>query len=143
MKLRAHYSGFTLIEVMIVVAIVAILASVAYPSYQEHIIKSRRTAAASCILEQVQFMERFFTTNMRYDQTTAGTAVALPALSCMNELDNFYTIGFAATPTASVYSIQAVPKGGQTKDTRCMTLTIDQRGNKQKSGSAANVAECW
>ena len=70
--------GFTLVEVMVVVAIIGILAAIAYPSYQDSVVKSKRGAAVSCLMEQVQFMERFYSTNLRYDQTTAGAPVGLP-----------------------------------------------------------------
>ena len=72
---RTRHTGFTLIEVMIVVAVIGILAAIAYPSYQESVTKTRRSAAQGCLVEMAQFMERFYTTNMRYDQTAAGVAV--------------------------------------------------------------------
>lgn len=68
--------GFTLIELMIVVAIVAILAAVAYPSYRDSISKSRRAEARAQLMDAVQYMQRFYSQNDRYDQTNAATPVA-------------------------------------------------------------------
>ena len=77
-RLRGEH-GFTLIELMITLAVVAILAAIAYPSYQDSVRKSRRADAKSVVLNAAQWMERFYTANNRYDQDRGGTAVALPA----------------------------------------------------------------
>jgi len=134
MKMR----GFTLIELMVVVAIVGILSAIAYPSYIEHLVKSRRAVAAACLTELAQFMERNNTTNMTY-------SVALPNNQCRADLNGIYTISFpAGQPTASTYTIQAVPQGGQaTRDTRCGTLTLNHVGVKTESGTAASYRDCW
>lgn len=136
--------GFTLIEVMIVVAVIAILAAVAYPSYQDSVIKTRRSAAQACLVEMAQFMERFYTTNMRYDQNAAGVAVALANPNCRAEMTNFYTFSFVTgQPTQTTYTIQAVPTGSQVADnTRCGTLTLTQAGTKGRSGSDP-LTSCW
>src|SRR3546814_11828061 len=63
---RKSASGFTLLELMITVAVVAILATIAYASYQDQIIKSRRAAGATCLQERAQFLARFYTTNLSY-----------------------------------------------------------------------------
>ena len=132
--------GFTLIELMIVTAIVAILAAVAVPSYNEHVIKSNRAAATACLLELAQFMERFYTTNLRYDQTTAAVAVALPGGGCQTSLTGRYAFTLA-TPNARSYTITATPTPQQ-NDPACGTLTINQTGVKTISGTQ-DVRYCW
>ncbi|WP_334130852.1 type IV pilin protein [Silanimonas lenta] len=136
-------AGFTLLELMVTVAIIAILAAIAYPNYQDYVMRSRRAAAAVCLTEVSQFMERFYTTNLRYNATTGGAAVTLPALQCMNDIAGHYTISFSAAPTATTYAIQAVPQGAQAmRDVKCGTLGLNQAGAKTKSGTGT-VAECW
>lgn len=138
-----HQKGFTLIELMITVAIVGILAAVAYPSYQQHILKTRRAEAKACLSELAQFMERFYTTNLRYDQDSGGTAVALPNIQCRTDLTNFYTTQFVADSLGQrSYSLEAVPKGSQASDTACGTLSLTQAGVKGSSVTGA-AAKCW
>lgn len=136
-------AGFTLIELMIVVAVVAILAAIAYPSYQEHITKTRRASGAGCMMEMAQFMERFYTTNMRYDRDRDGDAVALPATQCVDDTDEWYTIALDDL-SATGYTLQAVPQGAQaTKDTKCGTISVNQAGVKEESGDASTATDCF
>ena len=130
-------AGFTLIELMIVVAIVAILASLAYASYTAQIAKSRRAAATACLMGQVQYMERYYTTRFTY----AGATV--PVTGCVTELNDFYTFG-SDSVMSRTYRRTAAPKGAQAAaDAKCMTLSINDKGVKQRSGSAPNVLDCW
>lgn len=133
---RRSSGGFTLIELMIVVAIVAILVSIAYAAYTSQIVKTRRAAATACLMGQVQYMERYYTTRFTY------VGAAVPATGCVTELSNFYT--FAGDSfSAQAYRLTAVPKGVQAKaDGRCMTLSINEKGVKGRSGTA-NVMDCW
>ena len=103
--------GFTLIELMVTVGIVAILATLAYASYDSFVVRSRRAAAAACLQERAQFMERFYTTNLSYFDAAANAAPVLA--QCDAELQPHYQIGYQVTPTAAaprVYTLRAVPK---------------------------------
>ncbi len=142
MKLNKN-SGFTLIELMIVVAIVAILAAIAYPNYQSQVQKSRRGDAKAVMLENAQFLERNYTMSGRFDTLPGGGAVTdanLPYQTAPRDGTAFYDISFSAGPAASSYELQAVPRAGQDDD-GCGTLTLSHSG--VKTASDGDVADCW
>lgn len=133
--------GFTLIEVMIVVAVIGILAAIAYPSYQEHVRKARRADAQTALLELAQFMERHYTANGKY-LTAANAAPVLPFSEAPKDgAGKYYDLSFSAAPTASSYTLRAVPKGSMAGDS-CGTLTLSNTGAKGQA-AGATLATCW
>lgn len=138
-KHPSRQTGFTLIELMIVVGVVAILSAIAIPSYRQHVIKTRRAAAAGCLLEVSQLAERQYTTTMAYD---APAVPDITGMQCRNDLANFYNI-ILAVPSATTYTASAQPNGTSQNDPKCGTLSTNQTGAKMKSGTAATVQECW
>ena len=144
-KKNSHdLKGFTLIELMIVVAIIAIIAMLAYPSYISYITRTNRVAAEGCVSQYSSYMERFYTSNMRYDQDQTGTLNTLPAIECANSEETGANYGYTLTNlTQSTYTITASPTGTQsTRDTLCENLSLDQSANKTISGSGV-LSQCW
>lgn len=139
---KSSHAGFTLIEILIVVAIIAILAAIAWPLYQNYVTRTNRTAAAACVSEAAQFMERFYTLNMRYDEDRDGTGVDLANLSCATQLQDRYTFAIDSVDATS-YTVSATPQGIQaSRDEQCGTLTIDNTGLKAVSGDE-QVNKCF
>lgn len=140
MKLKAH-NGFTLIEVMIVVAIVGILAAIAYPSYQEQVRKSRRADCAGELTLLANAMERFFTLNGTYvGASVTGANAIFPAQCPIDGGTPAYDFGITAQ-TATTFTVQAQPTGPQTGD-KCGTLTLTSVGQQGVSTGLA-LTECW
>lgn len=133
--------GFTLIEVLIVVAIVGILSAVAFPSYTEYIRRGNRSEATAALLEAQQFMERYYGANNRYS-TAANGNPALPARlqTIPAGATTRYTLSVAATVNS--YTLTAVPSGSMAAD-KCGSLTITNTGVKGRSAADPTVAECW
>lgn len=142
--MKEHERGFSLIELMIVVAVVGILAAVAYPSYREYVIRSNRNVAKSDLMELQQWLERNYTLTNNYDLAPDGTAVTLPFTQSPKSGGPLYVVGFDGAATASSYSLKAVPVSGsvQAGDSKCGTLTITSAGVKSVSGSDT-VENCW
>lgn len=135
-------SGLTLIELLIAVAIVGIITTIAYPNYATYLTKTKRSQATACLQEAAQYMERFYTTNLRYDQTSGGVAVSLPNTACVQDMSANYTLAINSV-SANAYALKVTPRGAQaTADTQCGTLTLAQNGTRTISGSGS-IASCW
>ena len=140
--------GFTLVEIMIVVAIVAILGAVALPSYRSSVLKSQRAEARGVLLETAQFMQRFYSQNDRYDQDRAGASVAIPGpLATVPKgitptVGANYVVSFSGSPTVAGFTVQAVPQGAMASDA-CGTLSLDNVGRRDRTGTSTSVSDCW
>ena len=139
--LRQH--GFTLMEVMIVVVIVAILVTVALPTYQGSIQKGRRSDGMSALMDAANRQEQYLLDRGTF--TTDLTDLGFPANPLVSE-EGFYSVTAAACGSGTIatcYLLTAAPRAGspQIDDTRCASLTLDSRGTRSATGTAA--AECW
>ena len=143
--------GFTLIELMITVAVIGILAAVAYPSYTQYIVRANRSAAQSFMYSVANKQEQYMLDARSY----AGALSELSITSVPPEVSSKYTITLSCTMPAATgtctavagtpaYVITGTPIGTQlSNDAKCGTLTLNQLGTKTKSGTASAVADCW
>jgi type IV pilus assembly protein PilE len=129
----AQQAGFTMIEAMIVVGLLAIAASLAVPSYSAYVVRTHRTEAIETLLATAACQERLFIRNNAYD-----------ADSCEgNSQNDYYTITVTTTNTDQNFVASAVPQGGQVDD-NCGTLSITDIGVKTAAGqSGAFSKQCW
>jgi len=132
--------GVTLIELMIVVVIVGILASVAYPSYQNYILRSKRAEGKALLLDAAARQERHFADNNTYADDVTELNYSDPALSA----EQNYELTIEAGPSndfATSYTLRVAPQFGD-GDAECGDLLLDSRGTQGRSGGAS-IDRCW
>ena len=149
-KTRSHCGqrGVTLLELMIVVAIVAIISAFAFPSYMQYVVNTKRTVATSALLQIADRQQQFFMDNKQYadDLTDLGFAANPLVLAdtgnsaAAGDSDAVYSISLSNV-AVTTYSITAAPLHGQaSRDTHCASLTLDQAGARGDTGGGG---DCW
>ena len=132
-RLARTVGGFTLIELMIVVVIIGALAAIAYPSYRNQVLETRRADGQAALLDTAQRLERCYTRFASY--TNANCNVALPA----DSPEAFYQVT-AAPVNAGSFTLAAVPQGDQANDAECGTLRLSSDGTQ---GADGDPDDCW
>ena len=142
---RTRATGFTLIEVMITVAIIGILAAIALPSYKNYIRRGQQPEAFNALSDYRTKMEQYYQDNRNYGSTGTTCADNATANSWNGFAPNgakYFTFTCATSNTQQAYTITATATAGQVKDD---TYTIDQNGNRTttKFKGATVTAACW
>lgn len=134
-----HNKGITLIELMIAVAIVAILAAVAYPSYSRYMLTSHRTEAQAALVRVSNLEERYFMDNNSYGSLFDLGLTATSAATSLATENGYYTL--RSVVSGATYTLTATATGSQSSDTECGSLSLDSSGHK--SSSTASADTCW
>jgi type IV pilus assembly protein PilE len=142
--MQIRMKGVTLIELVVVVAIVALLASIAVPTYRNYLLRSHRVEAKAALLNLAAAQEKFYLQNNSYAansvlSTAPPTGLGIPGTT----KNGYYTIAISNASTTT-FAATATATGAQTEDTDCATFAIDALGVKSatKSGGSASTA-CW
>lgn len=130
-------SGFTLIELMVVAAIIAILMAIAIPSYRRYVVRANRTDAQRALMDLSARQERAFYSNSKYvDLATLGANSSVAGTN--------YSMSVVASSSSSAYTLTATATGTQkTSDKQCQTLTVTNTGAQGSTGTTANDPVCW
>ncbi|MCE7903123.1 MAG: type IV pilin protein [Gammaproteobacteria bacterium PRO9] len=134
---QARNRGFTLVELMIVMVIVAVLAMIAVPSYQQSVLKSRRADGRVVLNDTAQRLERCYTQFGGYN----GAGCAIVDGEVIDSPEGFYSVT-VDIPDATTYTLTAAPAGAQVDDTRCGDLGLDNTGVRTTTGTDT-LDHCW
>jgi len=156
--LKGSHRGFTLIELIVAMVILATLAAIAIPSYSSYVLKAHRTEAKSALLDLASLEERFFSTHNAYSNVPTDLGYSGPANTNFTVGSGWYQItnlqafpAVAPTPaspggTPATFTITASAMNQQTSDTGCLTFSINSAGQQTATGSGGDPnasIDCW
>jgi len=144
--MRVRMQGVTLIELVIVIVIIGILASIAIPTYSEYVLRTHRVEGKSALLKLAAAQEQYYLQNNTYATAAKLTTAPPGGLGIPATTENgWYTIAIADGANAAGYSATATAAGSQTRDSKCTSFTINQLGQKTatKSGGGDATDDCW
>jgi type IV pilus assembly protein PilE len=133
-------NGFTLIELMVVVAIIAILAAVSFPSYTKYVQRGNRAEGRAYLMDAAALLERYYSDNNRYAIATNTMPAEVAAAAGANSETGKYTGSMTVATPWQTYTITATQNFN---DTDCGNLTLTQAGVKGRTGTAMSVEDCW
>ena len=140
--------GFTLFEVLLVLAILSLLATIAYPNYRETIVRARRSDGQTALLELANRLEYYYSEQHSYQGATLGHSGPKDVLNSTYSLQSWYRLNIAIQ-TDTNFSIQAIPRKAQaSQDLLCQTLTFNSEGVKgiiagPRGSPTGTIAQCW
>ena len=139
--MNKRQSGITLIELMVVVAIVGILAAIAYPSYRAYVMRSNRTDAKIALGQTAQALEKCFTRYMAYNNDNCAAAKQFDDGAGFDTPHGFYKI--TGTINSADFTLTATAQGGQTSDKECMDFVMTQTGARSVKNGTGTIERCW
>lgn len=145
MKRRHILKGFTLVELMVVLAIIGIIAGAGYPAYLQSIYKTNRVEGKTDLMDAAQRLQRCYTAYGSFikspDNNSCAVYTQLSGAGIVSQGSGFYRIEFDTAPTATAYTLKATAiKSPQTKDTPCVKMTLTNTGVKWPPSTQA---KCW
>jgi len=141
--------GFSLIELMVTVAVVAILSAIAIPAYNSYVLRSHRSEAMNALTSNRQQLERCYSQNFSYlgCPTTVGGAATTVCAAAVSTTNGYYQVSCPVL-TATTFQLQALALGRQVQDSSCYSMTVTNSGLQAAKATAAagggvTTLTCW